>query len=257
MVAPLPMVRYPILLPREIWWWGSDTGELREWESRKNRFRDKHQAAKEKREKRMERSRISGATEVSVAVLKSIPYQPTVNTFKSLPDVGDCEVRYAEKNRMVIRPDPEEGDGTILHRPFVCVQYPERGLFNVRGWIYGKECLDHNYEGPPKGWLGNPNNSGWAWFVPVHELHAFSTPVASSYTKELKEQTRENMVQTMRKFIPGIREAVERGIDSYDAIINVYGEDRMSEKPIGFRIQDDVEGARDFLIRVRQRYGVS
>jgi hypothetical protein len=248
---------------------GADLGELQEWESRKNRFQDKHGATAASRAQKMARDRIALAGELNNALFQKIAYEPSLNTFKKYPDVGEYEIRVADwKERMAIRP----GDRKIFTRRFSCIQYDSQyhrshggvHLFRHRGYRTGTHCLntvnDQKWNDDPKK-LGKP-----AWFIPVTDLLDYPekfTPTPIDQMGALLQQTEANAVETFRFFAPGLWDAVRRGVASYtDVEIYIYRkwqksrERDGSDKPIGFQCQADVDDCRAFLQKLARRYKI-
>jgi hypothetical protein len=112
---------------------------------------------------------INGAIgEAAVAKALGIWFEPTINTFDRVPDVGPYQVRCMKD--FIIRPrdKPEQIYIWVTnHCPF----------YDVMGWIYGHEARRPEWEG---GFPPRPK----AWFVPndpefIHDM-ATLPPMAPS-----------------------------------------------------------------------------
>lgn len=102
---------------------------------------------------------IEGAlAEQAVAKFLGRYWDGSVDTFRSMPDLGDFEIRRRSKHSydLIIRKDDDPGKVYIL----VTGCAPD---FWVRGWLRGRDaqCED---------WWKDHGNREWAWFVPVSEL---------------------------------------------------------------------------------------
>lgn len=100
------------------------------------------------------------AGELAVAKALGIPWDATVNTFKSLPDLtGNIEIRTRSKSDydLLIRPDDKDD------KIFVLVIRKSTKIFDVIGWIKAKDAKQEQ-------WLKTHGNRPAAYFVPQQEL---------------------------------------------------------------------------------------
>lgn len=107
---------------------------------------------------------IGAKGEAAFAKFLNGPSSPplTVNTFKSIPDVGKYEVRTRSKplyDLFVRKDDPD-------NRPFVLVLSHLDPTFIIVGWILGKDAKQPL-------WLKNHGGFQPAYFVPRSALHPF------------------------------------------------------------------------------------
>lgn len=96
----------------------------------------------------------------------------SVNTYKRKPDLDGVEIRGRSKHSydLMIRTDDDPSKAYVL----VTGTPP---TFVVRGWIYGKDARR-------KEWWLNPDERGWAWFVPQSALHTDIPPFNEYRTDE-------------------------------------------------------------------------
>ena len=102
---------------------------------------------------------INGACgELAVAKAIGIYWAPTVNTFKSVPDVDAYEVRTTpgKKNSLIVRSDDASD------RIYILV-IGSGQVFKVIGWILGEDAKKNK-------WLRNPGGRDPACFVPQSAL---------------------------------------------------------------------------------------
>lgn len=105
------------------------------------------------------RIHIEGACgECCVAKFLGRYWDGSVDTFKSIPDLGNVEIRTRSKHRydLLIRKDDDPDKVYIL----VTGRTPN---FWVRGWLRGIDAQREE-------WWNNHGNREWAWFVPVSAL---------------------------------------------------------------------------------------
>lgn len=82
----------------------------------------------------------------------------SVDTFKSVGDVGDLEIRHTslEDGSLIIRPKDKEDAIYVLVTGIA-------PTFDVVGWIKGKDGMNKKY-------MRNPRGRGVAFFVPQEDL---------------------------------------------------------------------------------------
>ncbi len=98
---------------------------------------------------------IEGAIgELAIATALGRPWDATINTFKSQPDVGRAEVRTRSKSyyELIVRPDDRDDSPYIL----VTGKAPH---YQVVGWCWGHEAKKPEY------WRTHGDRPG-AYFVP-------------------------------------------------------------------------------------------
>lgn len=103
------------------------------------------------------------AGELAVSVALGLPWDESVGTFKSGPDVGESvQVRTRSRHdyELLVRPDDPEDSIFVL----VTGISPE---LTVRGWMIGKDCKNSK-------WLETHGGRPPAYFVPTSELLEFS-----------------------------------------------------------------------------------
>jgi hypothetical protein len=106
------------------------------------------------------RVHIEGACgELAVAKFLGRYWDGSVDTFRSIPDLGRAEIRTRSKHNyeLLIRKDDDDSK-VYIH---VTGRAPD---FWVRGWLRG---LDAQRE----EWWHNHGNREWAWFVPTTALN--------------------------------------------------------------------------------------
>lgn len=105
----------------------------------------------------------AACAEMVVAKYLNVYWDGSVGTFKSVPDVGDVEVRHTpvHSNKLIVR-DRDSDDGIYY------LVTGEAPYFTVRGWIRGADAKQER-------WKRDPNNRGLpAYFVPQRELNGAS-----------------------------------------------------------------------------------
>lgn len=150
-----------IELAPEEWDFADRVGQLRLRESRNaGRFAGRNQT-RSLREREFH-ERLGAAAELAVAKWAGIPYEGTVNTFTSTPDVGPFDVRSTTRIKtgcLIVR------DEDHIERPFVLVLsrgWPGNPLY-LPGWLFGHEVQPRH--------IKQPHNHPKAWFVPQADLH--------------------------------------------------------------------------------------
>lgn len=106
------------------------------------------------------RAHIEGACgELAVAKFLGRYWDGSVDTFKSVPDLADAEIRTRSRHDydLLIRKD-DDPTRVYIH---VTGRAPK---FHVRGWIRGADAQREE-------WWHNHGNREWAWFVPADALH--------------------------------------------------------------------------------------
>jgi hypothetical protein len=98
------------------------------------------------------------AAEMAFAKWRRCYFSPSVNTFKSEPDVGWFEVRHTTLGHGSLILRESDADGS----PFVLVTGASP-VFQVRGWLWGREAKRAEF-------LRAPNGRTPAWFVPQKNL---------------------------------------------------------------------------------------
>jgi hypothetical protein len=109
------------------------------------------------------------AAEIAVAKMLDVYYVPSVNTYKSEPDISpNIEVRMTEMKRpsLIIRPND------VRDRKYVLVQNRwEHGSlpkFDVLGWETFTNGVDKAWE---NYWTDFGQNRPHCWAIPAAELH--------------------------------------------------------------------------------------
>lgn len=104
---------------------------------------------------------IEGAAgEMAVAQALNIPWDATINTFKSLPDLGaNIEIRTRSKSEYDLLVRPDDQDDKI----FILVTRKGAQKFDVIGWIKAKDAKQNQ-------WLKTYGNRPGAFFVPKEYL---------------------------------------------------------------------------------------
>jgi len=116
------------------------------------------------------KSHIEGAAgEYAVAKFLGMHWDFSVfrgDDFRKKPDVGPYQVRQAERHhyRLTLRKGADTDKPDV---PFILVTGTMPN-YRVRGWVYGREAMQDRY------W-SDPNNRGYAWWVPVDDLHSMET----------------------------------------------------------------------------------
>ena len=104
---------------------------------------------------------IEGAAgEIVVAKFWGVYYPMTIDTFRRLPDVGECEVRTRSNPTYQLNVRENDDDDA----PYILV----RGripTFEIVGWLYG-------YEAKRNEWKKDYANREVAYFPPDNVLHA-------------------------------------------------------------------------------------
>lgn len=106
---------------------------------------------------------IEGAAgEIAAARALDMYWGGTVNTFKSIGDVGKLEIRTTSKknNRLIVR-NPDNDDAVFV---LVVGRSP---TFEVVGWMLGKEAKQQKY-------ISAPGGRPPAYFVPRSDLYDLS-----------------------------------------------------------------------------------
>lgn len=122
------------------------------------------------------RVHIEGACgELAAAKFLGRYWDGSVDTFKSLPDLGGVEIRTRSRHHydLLIRKD-DDPDRVYIHVTGRCPS------FWIRGWIRGKD-------GRRKEWLNNHGNRDWAWFVPTTALRTDWPQARAESARQLKE----------------------------------------------------------------------
>lgn len=104
---------------------------------------------------------IMGAqAEQAVAKYLGVPWSESVNTFGA-PDIDpDIQVRTfknPEDPYLLVRPNDKDKER------FVAVYRIDQFTYKIFGWMYGKDAKK-------KEWIRDPNNRGFAYFVPFENL---------------------------------------------------------------------------------------
>lgn len=115
-----------------------------------------------------EKIHIMGALgEMAAAKCLGIPWDGTVNTFKSRGDLGDIEVRTRSRHEWDLKVCPEDHDD----RRFVLVTV-ENGEYRVHGWMRGGDAKQ-------PWWIRTYGGRPEAYFVPRRFLNPIETVLAA------------------------------------------------------------------------------
>jgi len=106
------------------------------------------------------RVHVEGACgELAVAKFLGMYWDGSVDTFKSIPDLGPVEIRTRSKHTydLIVRKD-DDPSKVFIH---VTGRVPE---FRIHGWLRGSGAQREE-------WWRNHGGREWAWFAPATALH--------------------------------------------------------------------------------------
>ena len=164
--------------------------------------------------------------ELAVARLWGVEWPAHINTFKSIPDLAEWEIRTRSRlyYELLIRPDdPDDRPFVLVH----LVSYPH--AFNVTGWMTAGDAKQKEWKkehgGRPPAYF--PPNSELRDFDPYDASHAIGQAISDAYIlsyeerKDLDDEERER--DEHEKFAISLRVQEEDDARRWKEFIDKHG----------------------------------
>ena len=147
--------------------WAMHVGYYRHHESER---RHKTQTDGSKASNALDNHRRGAAAELALSKFLALPWNATVNTYNSFPDLdGQMEVR-SKPNQQPYMRIKQKTDNQKPHYIFVSVSRLGNRQFRIDGWIIGSDAMQQKYLV-----ANDPNSKQPEWHVPLDQLNNPST----------------------------------------------------------------------------------